>query len=78
MGVALELVLVPVLILLGVIVAAVWTNLSVGSIILGALLAALVVGGVVALLRYEWRVEEDEGVHEETGHTQDVQGRKSA
>jgi len=78
MGAALELLVLPVLLLVAIIVMAVWTNLSAGAITLGALLLALILGAVVVLLRLEWRIEEEEGVHEETGHTADVRERHDA
>jgi uncharacterized protein (DUF58 family) len=78
MGAALELLVIPVLVLVAIIIAAVWTNLSAGAIVLGALLLVLLLGAIITLLRLEWRVEEEEGVHEETGHTADVRKRHDA
>ena len=45
----------------------VWAEFSIGALILGALLVAVLLRLDVALLRLEWRIEEEEGVHEATG-----------
>lgn len=58
---------IPVVLLVAIIIMAVWSNLSAGAIILGTLLVALLLGAVALLLRFEWGIEEEEGVHEETG-----------
>ncbi len=69
MGIALELMAVPVALLVAIALMAVWANLSVGSILLGILLVATVIGVVIMLARLEWRFEEDDGVHEATGES---------
>lgn len=69
MGVALELVIIPVVFMVALVVMSVWANLSVGAVFLGGLVLALLLGGLVMLLRLEWQIEEEEGVHEETGES---------
>jgi hypothetical protein len=66
MGV-LVIVVIPVTILIAVIVMTVWGNLSVGTVVIGMCVIAGILGLVSLLLRFTWRAEEDEGVHEETG-----------
>ena len=76
MGVALELVIIPVVLIVALVVTSVWVDRSVGAILLGILVLTLLLGSVVMLLRFAWAIEDEEGVHEETGESPAVERRR--
>lgn len=62
MGSALELIVIPVLLMLAIIIIGVSAEFSIGAVIVGGLVVALIGGLVIGFLRSEKHLEEDEGV----------------
>jgi hypothetical protein len=60
-----ELIIVPVLIVLWIIMSSLAANFGIGPLLLGLTLNLLLFLVVGAILRFLWRIETDEGIHDE-------------
>lgn len=65
MAAAIEIVAIPVTFLVVTAASALWGNFSLGSIALAAFLFFWLAAAVSLLFGFAWKVEEDEGVHED-------------
>ena len=65
MGAALEIIIIPVLVMIALVVIGMWTNFAVLTVLVGSLVIALVVGAVIGFLRVEWRAETEDEEGEE-------------
>lgn len=67
MGAALEIVIIPTLLLLAIIVGGVVANFSIGTVLIAGVAAFLLLFGVIMLLRKEKEWLDDEGDAEQGG-----------
>jgi hypothetical protein len=65
MGIALELIVIPILLMIAIVIGLVWADFSLGAALIGALVISLILGVAIGLLRTEKRVEEEEGIDDE-------------
>ncbi len=64
MAAALEIIVIPVLVMIAIVILGVWADFSLSAVLLGAIIIALLLGASIGLLEFEKRLEEEEDEEE--------------
>lgn len=62
MAAALELIIIPIVLMVTIAVLRIAKDFSMSAIILGGAIVGMAIGGLIGLARFAWRLDKDEGV----------------